>query len=49
VVVGGVLEKLPLNSSFTHEALMRIEPYLDAYDIAPDDWAKAVMRRCCSR
>ncbi len=41
LVVGGVLEKLPLNSSFTHEALVRIEHYLDAYDIAPDDWGES--------
>ncbi len=41
VVVGGVLAELPLNSSFTHEALMRIEPYLDAYAIRPDDWRES--------
>jgi ABC-type antimicrobial peptide transport system permease subunit len=41
VAVGGVLEKMPLNSSFTHEALMRIEHYLDAYNIAPDDWRES--------
>jgi putative ABC transport system permease protein len=38
VVVGGVLEKIPLNTSFHINALMRIEQLLDAYDIQPDDW-----------
>jgi ABC-type antimicrobial peptide transport system permease subunit len=41
VLVGGVLAELPLNSSFTHDALMRIEPYLDTYAIRPDDWRES--------
>ena len=36
VVVGGVFEKLPLNISFNIDALMRIEMYLNAYSIEPD-------------
>jgi putative ABC transport system permease protein len=36
VVVGGVFEKLPLNISFNIDALMRIETYLDAHSIKPD-------------
>lgn len=38
VVVGGVFEKLPLNMSFHIDALMRIETYLDAHAIEPDQW-----------
>lgn len=38
VVVGGVFEKLPLNISFSIDALMRIEIYLDAHAIEPDQW-----------
>jgi ABC-type antimicrobial peptide transport system permease subunit len=38
VIVGGVLEKLPLNMSFNIDALMRIENYLDAHSIGPDRW-----------
>lgn len=38
VVVGGVLDKIPLNTSFHIHALMRIEQHLDAHDIQPDDW-----------
>ncbi|MBI1769571.1 MAG: ABC transporter permease [Bacteroidetes bacterium] len=37
VVVGGVLQTLPLNSSFQIDALMRMEIYLDVFDLA-DDW-----------
>ncbi len=39
VVVGGVLDKLPLNISFHIDALMRMEVYLDAYSIGPNDWS----------
>jgi putative ABC transport system permease protein len=39
VVVGGVLDKLPLNISFHIDALMRMEVYLDAYSIQPNDWS----------
>jgi putative ABC transport system permease protein len=38
VVVGGVFEKLPLNISFNIDVLMRIEMYLDAHSIEPDQW-----------
>ncbi|MFZ1807462.1 MAG: ABC transporter permease, partial [Cyclobacteriaceae bacterium] len=37
-VVGGVFEQLPLNISFNIDALMRIEIYLDAHSIEPDQW-----------
>lgn len=37
-IVGGVIEKLPLNVSFHIDALMRIELYLDAHGIKPDQW-----------
>lgn len=39
VVVGGVLDRIPLNTSFHIQALLRMELFLDAYDIQPDDWA----------
>ncbi|WP_276374068.1 FtsX-like permease family protein [Chryseolinea sp. H1M3-3] len=39
VVVGGVLDILPLNISFHIDALMRMEVYLDAYSIEPNDWS----------
>jgi ABC-type antimicrobial peptide transport system permease subunit len=40
VQVGGVMEKLPLNTSFNHDALMRIDNYLQLYDIRADNWAQ---------
>ena len=40
VVVGGILEKLPLNISFNIDALMRIETYMDAHSIDPNRWDK---------
>lgn len=39
VIVGGVLEKLPLNISFHIAALMRFEVYVDVHSIGPDDWS----------
>jgi putative ABC transport system permease protein len=39
VIVGGVLEKLPLNISFHIDALMRIETHLDVHSIEPNDWS----------
>jgi putative ABC transport system permease protein len=38
VVVGGVLEKMPLNMSFDINALLRMEVYLDAYSIGASRW-----------
>lgn len=38
VVVGGVLERIPLNTSFHIHALMRIERLLDAHNVQPNDW-----------
>ncbi|HMJ70260.1 MAG TPA: ABC transporter permease [Cyclobacteriaceae bacterium] len=41
VVVGGVLEEIPLNTSFHIHALMRIERFLEAHDVKIDDWASS--------
>jgi ABC-type antimicrobial peptide transport system permease subunit len=38
VIVGGVLSPIPLNTSFNIHALMRMEVFVEAYDIKPDDW-----------
>ncbi len=40
VQVGGVLEKLPLNTSFNHDALMRMENYQQLYEITADNWGQ---------
>ncbi|HEY4656344.1 MAG TPA: FtsX-like permease family protein [Cyclobacteriaceae bacterium] len=39
MLVGGVLRKVPLNSTFTMDALMRIENFMDINKIATDDWS----------
>jgi len=39
VTVGGVLQKIPDNSSFTFDALMRIENYLNIHDLTEDNWS----------
>jgi len=39
VVVRGVFEKIPLNSSFTINALVRAETFIDVYDIGLNDWS----------
>ncbi len=39
VIVGGVMKKVPSNSTFVFDALIRIENYLDIHDLKPDDWA----------
>ena len=36
--VGGVFERPPLNSSFFLDAVMRIEHYIDIFDIGPNEW-----------
>lgn len=38
LTVGGVLAKIPLNISFNIQALLRVELFLDAHEIEPDDW-----------
>ncbi len=39
VTVGGILDKIPENSTFVYNALLRFEHYLDIHDLAPDDWS----------
>lgn len=39
--VGGVLQNMPFNSTFTEDALMRIENYLEIYRIEETDWKTA--------
>ena len=39
VAVGGVYDKIPENSSFVYDALMRYENYLDIHDLKADDWS----------
>ncbi|MEM8940430.1 MAG: ABC transporter permease, partial [Bacteroidota bacterium] len=41
VVVGGVLEDIPLNTTFHNNFIMRIENYMDLYDIQVDSWGKS--------
>lgn len=38
VFVGGVMEKIPMNTTFDFQALMRIENYLDIFEISENDW-----------
>ncbi len=38
VFVGGVFVRPPLNSTFFTEAVMRIENYLNVYDVGPNEW-----------
>ncbi|ELR68627.1 hypothetical protein C900_00171 [Fulvivirga imtechensis AK7] len=38
LTVGGVLAKFPMNISFNIQALLRVELFLDAHEIEPDDW-----------
>jgi ABC-type antimicrobial peptide transport system permease subunit len=40
-VVGGVLVDVPYNSTFTENILMRIENYLDIYNLKENDWSTA--------
>ena len=39
VLVGGVLKKFPINNTFTFEAIMRIENFMDIEKIRIDDWS----------
>lgn len=38
MLVGGVFERPPLNSSFFMEAVIRMENYITVYDIGPNAW-----------
>jgi putative ABC transport system permease protein len=38
VTVGGVLAKIPDNNSFTFNALLRIEHYIDIHALKPEGW-----------
>ena len=39
LLVGGVLKKFPLNNTFTFEALLRMENFMDINKIKTDDWS----------
>jgi len=39
VFVGGVLKKVPVNNTFTFDALMRMENFMDVQKIKIDDWS----------
>ena len=39
VLVGGVLKKYPINNTFTFDAIMRIENFMDIEKIKIDDWS----------
>lgn len=38
VIVGGVIDKVPLNSTFVFDAMMRIENFLDINKLEADSW-----------
>ena len=38
VVIGGVVDKIPLNNSFNFDMIMRIEHFMDIHNLEPDDW-----------
>ncbi len=40
VVIGGVIEDMPLNTSFNIEVLMRMENLLESYQVGLQDWKK---------
>jgi hypothetical protein len=39
LLVGGVIKKLPVNNTFTFNALMRIENFMEIQKIKEDDWS----------
>ena len=39
VIVGGVMKKIPQNSTFGFDALIRFENYLDIHDLTIDTWS----------
>ena len=39
VLIGGVIDKIPSNSSFPFQVMMRIENFMDVQKIASDDWS----------
>ncbi|MBA4055794.1 MAG: hypothetical protein C0490_13845, partial [Marivirga sp.] len=40
-IVGGILKDVPFNSTFTENILMRIENYIDIYELKDNDWVSA--------
>ncbi len=40
VEVGGVLAKIPSNTTFNFDALLRFEHFLDVYDYSPNEWGE---------
>lgn len=40
VIVGGVLAKVPSNTTFSDQFLMRIENFMDVYDMRVDSWGE---------
>ena len=41
LMVAGVFERIPINSTFQFGALTSIDNIIDGYDINPDDWAES--------
>jgi len=41
-VVGGVFQKVPLNTSFIPDILIRMESFLDLYKVEPGNWNSAL-------
>jgi putative ABC transport system permease protein len=39
VIVGGVLDKIPMNNTFLFSVLMRFENYIDIHNLKMDDWS----------
>ncbi len=39
LIVGGVLKKVPINNTFSFQALLRIENFIDINKIKVDDWS----------
>jgi putative ABC transport system permease protein len=39
LIVGGVLKKVPINNSFSFQAMVRIENFIDINKIKVDDWS----------
>ncbi len=39
VTVGGVFDKIPDNTTFFYDVLMRFENYLDIHELKPDNWS----------
>ena len=41
LIVGGVMEDIPLNTTFHNDFIMRIENYMDLHNIQVDSWGKS--------